>query len=354
MSRISLRGLIDSALMVALVLGVGAIARAQNDQQQEEHIVKIGHADDQGQPNLPPPEDNVGPVDGLPQSGPVQARAPQYWIGLLGGPIPPNHMLRAQVDLPENEGLLVQTVVPNSPAAKAGLKQFDILMKANGKELHEMQDLVDLVATAGPSKGEIKLDVLRRGKTENLAITPEERPANAAMPRPNMFGGGFGGNQPFADPNDMLQQFRNFGPGVIVGGGSNGVSFGNGTGFAFGTGQANLPNGVSVSIQKENDQPAHITVKRGSDTWNIIGDDPESLKQLPDDLRPFVENMVHNNKMNVQMSQIHPNLGGPGDNGQMRDQLQRMEQQLNEMQKRLNGTNQPSGNKSNDHAESNN
>jgi membrane-associated protease RseP (regulator of RpoE activity) len=352
MSRISLRGAVEWALMVTLVLGVGAIAQAQNDQQQDEHIVKIGHADDQGQPNLPPPDDNIGPVNGLPQNGGLQNHAPQYWIGLLGGPIPPDHMLRAQVDLPENEGLLVQSVVPNSPASKAGLKQFDILVKANGKELHEMQDLVDLVASEGPKKGEIKLDVLRRGKTENLTITPEDRPANAAMPRPNMLGGAFG-NQPFADPNDMLQQFRNFGPGVIVGGG-NGISFGNGTGVALGNSLSSMPNGVSVSVQKENDRPAHITVKRGSDTWNIVGDDPESLKQLPDDLRPFVDNMVHN-KMNIQVPNVHPNFGHPGfDNGQMQDQMQRLEQRLNEMQKQLDGPNKPSGDKSNDQAEPNN
>jgi membrane-associated protease RseP (regulator of RpoE activity) len=347
MSWKSLRGTVEWALMVALVLGVGAIAQAQNDQQSDDHIVKIGHTDDQGQPNLPPPDDNAGPINGGPQN-----HAPQYWIGLLGGPIPPDHMLRAQIDLPENEGLLVQNVVPNSPASKAGLKQFDILVKANGKELHEMQDLVELVATEGPKKGDIKLDVLRRGKTENLTITPEERPSNAAMPRPNVLGGGFGGTQ-FGDPNDMLQQFRNFGPGVIVGGG-NGVSFGNGTGFASGSGLANMPNGVSVSVQKENDQPAHVTVKRGSDTWNIVGDDPESLKQLPDDLRPFVEHMIHNNGMNIQMPKFQQNFGGPAiDNGHMRDRLERMEQRLEEMQKRLNGPNQPSDDKSNNQAESN-
>ena len=53
-----------------------------------------------------------------------------------------------------------------------------------------------------------------------------------------------------------------------------------------------MPNGVSVSIQKQNDEPAHITVKRGNDTWDIVGDDPSSLAQLPDDVRPFVEQML--------------------------------------------------------------
>src|SRR6185312_4338118 len=87
-------------------------------------------------------------------------------------------------------------------------------------------------------------------------------------------------------PEELLEQFRdrmpfefrNFGPGVIVGGGQ---------------GVANLPDGVSVSIQKENDKPARITVKRGDETWNVAGDDPESLKSLPADLRPFVEQMLH-------------------------------------------------------------
>jgi hypothetical protein len=228
------------------------------------------------------------------------------------------------------------------------LKQFDILVKANDKELHEMQDLVDQVATEGPKKGQIKLDVLRRGKHETVTVTPEDRPANASapMPRPNMLGGGFGG-MPFGDPNDLLKQFRSIGPGVIVGG--NGIS--------TSSGLANMPNGVSVTVQKENDQPAHITVKRGNDTWNIVGDDPESLKQLPEDLRPFVEQMVHSGGMNIQMPQMprmQPGLGGPAlDNGGMRERMQRMEQRLEEMQKRLNGSNQSNDNKSNDQPESN-
>jgi hypothetical protein len=92
----------------------------------------------------------------------------------------------------------------------------------------------------------------------------------------------------------------------------------------------------------------------GSTLRLMSGDDPESLKQLPDDLRPFVENMVHSNKMNIQMPKAHPNFGPAiGDDGQMRDRLERMEQQLDEMQKRLNSPNQPSNDKSTGQAESN-
>ncbi len=105
-----------------------------------------------------------------------------------------------------------------------------------------------------------------------------------------------------------------------------------------------MPNGVSVSIQKQNDEPAHITVKRGNDSWEIVGDDPASLAQLPEDLRPFVERLLSDSgSMTMQMPTLPPMPGmtrpgmmGPGIRGfnddEMQQQLHRMEQQLQQMQ----------------------
>src|SRR5690242_6252990 len=121
MSITYLRGETHCALMAALVLAVGGVAVAQEQDRQDEKVIRIGKSDqDQSRPNLPPADRNQG-----------EQEAPKYWIGSLGGPIPPEHVLRAQLDLPENTGLLVANVVPNSPAAKAGLKQYDVMVKAN-------------------------------------------------------------------------------------------------------------------------------------------------------------------------------------------------------------------------------
>ncbi len=290
MSISYLRGATQCALIGALVLGAGAIAWAQDEEKSDGNVVQIGRSDqDQAKPNLPPPDE---------QSDQSRPAAPKYWIGLLGGAIPADSPLRAQLDLPENQGLIVASVVPNSPAAKAGLKRYDILLKANGTALHEMPDLIDLVLAEGAKKGQITFEVLRHNKRETVYLKPEERPANAQVPQGEGggLGAGFGGDG-FHLPDEMLQQFggqmpfnfRNLGPGVIVGGGQ---------------GIANMPNGVSINIQKQNDQPTHITVKRGNDTWDIVGDDPESLKKLPNDLRPFVEQMLHG-----QMTTHMPTLG---------------------------------------------
>lgn len=332
-----LRGATEWALMVALVFGTGAIAQAQNQDQSPENdpdVVQIGRSDKaDSQPNLPQPGARGEQPD-----------APKYWIGLLAGDIPVEHVLRAHLDLPENTGLLVANVLGNSPAAKAGLKQHDILLKANNQDLHEMRDLVDMVMTEGPKKGQITLEILRRGKRESLVLKPEERPANAPVAQSGGGAGGFGGAaDPFgpANPEDLLQQFRDrfaapggpgmefrdFGPGVIVG---------------RGQGVANMPNGVSVSIQKQDNQPAHVTVKRGDETWEVVGDNPESLNKLPKDLRPFVEQMLHGGgpgRMNFNLREGGPGIGPEMDGGRLRDRLERMEKRLEEMQKRFHGPN---------------
>jgi hypothetical protein len=130
------------------------------------------------------------------------------------------------------------------------------------------------------------------------------------------------GGQPFV--------FRQFGPGVVVNGGQ------------FG-GAASIPNGVSVSIQKNGDQPAHVTVKRGNESWEVTGDDPESLKQLPEDLQPFVQHLLgqSNGGFNVELPQPPQGMQGmipqtDEDHAQdLQSQLDAMKQQLKELEQRL-------------------
>jgi membrane-associated protease RseP (regulator of RpoE activity) len=326
MSINQFRGVVEWVLMVALVFGAGAIAQAQDeDADNGGPVIQIGKGDAENPEHPLQP----GATDGAIIDSPA---APAYWIGLVGGPIGPEHPLRSHVEIPEDQGLLVASVVPDGPAAKAGLKRNDILLRANDTDLREMQDLVDLVLTEGEKKGQITVEVLRRGQRETVYITPEERPADARLPRGNFgraFEPGFGVPGGAEIPQELLREFgnmpfdfRNLGPGVIVGGGG---------------GAANLPNGVSVSIAKENDQPARITVRRGGETWEIVGDDPESLKQLPDDLRPFVEQMLHGGARRMQLPRpgegMLPELG----DGRLRERLERMEERMQELQERLMG-----------------
>jgi hypothetical protein len=329
-------------MMVALVLGLGAIAQAQEDTtEQEGRIVRIGPANDSqpagemDQEHAPRTWQRGG--FGEEQSRPEPAG---HWIGVMAGPVTP--ALRAHLDVPEGQGVMVHQVVPDSPAAKAGVKRFDILLRANDTELRDNNDLVDVVRTAGEQQQQITLEVLRGAQRETVWVTPAERPA-----RPMSEGPAFGeegdafnprdGENPFAWFGDRFRgrngegfDFRGFGPGAVLGG------------RAFG-GHAEIPNGVAVSIQKQNDEPAHITVQRGDETWEVVGDDPKSLDQLPDDLRPFVEQLLG------QTDQPGFNAGLPAMRGpqviprfgeheaQLREQLQAMEERMRNLERHLRG-----------------
>jgi membrane-associated protease RseP (regulator of RpoE activity) len=343
MSHKYLRRTVGLAIAVAAAVGAGAIVQAQQDESQNQgRVVQIGRADEES-------EKSGRNANGDQNGGLVEEQdVPHYWIGLLGGAIPDDHPLRAHLDLPADQGLLVADIVPNSPASKAGLKKHDILLKANDTVLKEMGDLVELVTTEGEKKGQITVEVFRGGERETVYVTPEERPADAQVSSGGFGEGGFQGGaglpEEFQDLFGQLQRgqrpfnFRNFGPGVIVGR----------------PGMANVPNGVSVSITKKEGEPTRVTVKRGEETWEVVGDDPESLKQLPEDLRPLVERMLHGGSpvgFDFQM----PNMErlerrGFGDD-RLSERLEEMERRMEELQRRLYPNNENSDQPSAEEAE---
>ena len=116
-------------------------------------------------PAAPPRLPGAAPTHGAIVSHMVPPGA--YWLGIECYPAPP--ALRAQLNLPEQQGLLVESVVPDSPAAKAGLKPFDILMRVGNKPLKEPADLIQAV-DASKDK-EMPLEVLRGGKPQKIKAT---------------------------------------------------------------------------------------------------------------------------------------------------------------------------------------
>jgi S1-C subfamily serine protease len=87
---------------------------------------------------------------------------------------------------PVGEGLLVHTVLPNSPAAGAGLKAGDIVLKADGVEIKTTADWTKrLHASKG---GAMTLIVLRERREISVTLTPELK-KRSAVERPRYFGG---------------------------------------------------------------------------------------------------------------------------------------------------------------------
>jgi len=90
------------------------------------------------------------------------------YLGVVTAPVPPQ--LRAQLELPEGMGLSVEAVADDSPAAKAGIRQYDVLKKFNDQMLCAQEQLSVLVKAAGKD-AKVSLVLLRGGREQNVTVT---------------------------------------------------------------------------------------------------------------------------------------------------------------------------------------
>jgi serine protease Do len=90
------------------------------------------------------------------------------WIGVEIQKVTPE--LAQSFGLKEGRGALVAQVQEGSPAAKAGIKKGDIILKFDGKDIKDMDTLPRLVAVT-PIGKKASVVVFRDGKENALAVT---------------------------------------------------------------------------------------------------------------------------------------------------------------------------------------
>ena len=197
-----------------------------------------------------------------------------YWLGIDVFSATP--ALRSQLGLPAKEGLVIEGMVPGGPADKGGLKLYDVLMKAGGRKLTGIADLMHAVAEAKESK--LAFELIRGGKPQTVTVALGKRPvgwvAGAASP---------------SDAGAMAKllerlrreggegpvQFRFVRPGLILPPGA--------------PLRPKLPDNTAVVITREGDKPAKIVVTQGDKKWEITEDE---INKLPEPLRGLVEQML--------------------------------------------------------------
>jgi S1-C subfamily serine protease len=113
------------------------------------------------------------------------------FLGIQGGTITPD--LAKAVNLPVDEGVLVQSVVKDGPADKAGIEGGntsatingqevqlggDIITEANGEKLKSMEDLVEQIQDAKPGDT-LELKILRGGQEKTADVTLGTQPQSS-------------------------------------------------------------------------------------------------------------------------------------------------------------------------------
>jgi putative serine protease PepD len=93
------------------------------------------------------------------------------YFGVEALPIPAAAATEAGVP----EGLYVRTVVPNGPAAQAGLRAEDVITKINGEPATSTVQLQELTLTMKPGD-KVELEYWRAGKTATATVTLGTQP----------------------------------------------------------------------------------------------------------------------------------------------------------------------------------
>lgn len=88
--------------------------------------------------------------------------------------------LAQQFNLPDQNGVLVDDVLPGTPAAKAGIQSGDVIIAFNNKAVADGRTLQLAVSEAEPgTKVDVKL--VRGGQTKTLSVTLAELPGSMAQ-----------------------------------------------------------------------------------------------------------------------------------------------------------------------------
>ena len=110
-----------------------------------------------------------GVVDEIKKNG----RVIRGWVGIV-----PDELTRVEAEalgINSNTGILLNTIVPNSPAEAAGLRQGDVILSINGETIRSRQQALLIVARLNP-EDQVEMEGFRDGQRFRVSLIAAERP----------------------------------------------------------------------------------------------------------------------------------------------------------------------------------
>jgi serine protease Do len=102
-------------------------------------------------------------VDDLSDDGQV-ARG---WLGVQIQPV--SEDVAVALGLEATKGVMISSVLEDTPARQAGLEKGDIVLSVDGQEVETPRDLTRMIASESPGQS-VTLNVLRKGQAQDLSV----------------------------------------------------------------------------------------------------------------------------------------------------------------------------------------
>ena len=114
------------------------------------------------------------------QNGNAQnAKAGNAFLGVVSEPVPETFASHFGID----KAIIVKGLMPDGPAAQAGIAANDIITHIGGQAIQSPDELTRNVASHQPGE-KIRVAIIRKGKSQDLDVTLGQRPNNFAEATP--------------------------------------------------------------------------------------------------------------------------------------------------------------------------
>jgi len=100
-------------------------------------------------------------------------RVERGFIGVTGRDVDPD--VQASLKLSRGDGALVQDVAAGSPAARGGLRPYDVIVALDGRPVHTHDALIREIAARQPGTS-ARLEYIRDGRSRDISLKLAERP----------------------------------------------------------------------------------------------------------------------------------------------------------------------------------
>ena len=101
--------------------------------------------------------------------------------GYLGVSLQPlEEGIAEALGLPKDRGEIVRTVQPNEPAARAGIRQGDVIVRVNGQDVNPDETVSYLIANTEVG-ARIPVEIIREGQRLTIPVTVGQRPTEEEL-----------------------------------------------------------------------------------------------------------------------------------------------------------------------------